>query len=289
MSSPSYIKVRDIPSFLGVKRGEFLWIASDLTRLTLQAIRSEGGFRPDVLLDSFLDALGPDGTLVIPAFNFNLRSGDVFDLRTTVPVTGALAEAAMKRRDFRRTRHPLHSFLVAGKYSAELIRLGNRSSFGPDSPFAFFREHDAGMLLIGTTVADSFTFVHHVEEMEKVRYRRMRRIEIRYRDESGNQEDREFLIYAKRRGWTMEMDGMEELLRRGGFLNERSFNNVVFTQLSLSVAYDIIRKDIRENHARSIARFSAGLFVRDTLRDTLAALHLYRTPSDRIAHAPRTR
>jgi len=140
--------------------------------------------------------------------------------------------------------------------------------------------------MIGTGVSEAFTFVHHVEEMEKVAYRRYREIRLEYTDEEGRTAPLRFRLYAKKAGWTMDLAALEDLLDREGILNERSFNQTPCSSIHLGEAYSVIKDDILHHHAAHISRFSFNLYLKEIMKHTLSALHLYRTPSDRIAHAP---
>ena len=181
----------DMVRQLDIKPGSLVWVAADVTRLALAGRRLEVGFSIDHLIDCFKQVLGKGGTLVIPSFNFNLKNNDQYFPQKTLPITGALAVAALKRPEFIRTKNPLHSFLVWGEYAEELASLDNCSSFSEDSPFAFMKEHEGKMLLVDTSISAAFTFVHHVEEMEKVGYRRFRRMGIFVGREDGKTGRRE--------------------------------------------------------------------------------------------------
>lgn len=286
MSSQNYIPYAELPDKLGLKSGDTVMLASDITRLAMTAIRNEGHFNADFLIDAFLHKLGPEGTLIIPSFNFNLKNNASYDPVTRAPVTGTLAEKALKRKDFSRTIHPLHSFLVSGKYASALLKMTNISSFGTDSPFAFFKETNCLMIMVGTSVTESFTFVHHVEEQEQVRYRRYRTIRLEYLLGDGRQEWREYRIYAKRPGWTMNLSLLEGLFRKKGTLTQITINGVACSRIRLGEAYPIILDDITQNRARSISRFDLKLFMKEMLKNTLSSLHLYRTLTEKISHGP---
>jgi len=272
-----------IVSRTGVKAGDVLVIASDLTRMAISARKIKVRFDAGYLIDAFLDVLGPDGTLLIPAYNFNLRNGDTFSTTGTAPATGALALAAFRRQDFLRTLNPLHSFLVKGKYAEKFATLHNRSSFGMDSPFALMKELDARMLFIGTNPADALTYTHFVEECEKVPYRRYSRISISL---EGIRKEH-FLLYKKKTGWTMDMTGLEALLEPM-FLEDQRLNGIRCILLNLRDAHRIIEKDIRENHARNIARFDFTIFLKEMGKEILYTLRKYQTVNDRIKYGTDT-
>jgi len=266
----------------GIEPGSTVVLSADLTRLAMLSLRKEGGFDVRQFIKGFQDYLGPEGTLVIPTFNFNLRNNDHYSRSRTLPITGSLAQEAMKWTDFQRTANPLHSFLAWGRFAGDLVGLDNKSSFGAGSPFAFFRERNAVMLLADIRIRSAFTFVHHVEEMEQVGYRKMRKIRIFLEDE--NKHD-DFLLFAKKPGWTMEMSGLETLLLEQSVAQKVIINNLPFTKVDLAAAYPVIRHDILQNRAANIARFSPKLYFRDMAKNILARLGVY-TVADKISHDP---
>lgn len=281
MAEQSYIPYREIVDQLDVRASDILIIASDITRLAFLAKRNEGSFDAGVFIDSFTQKLGPSGTLVLPAYNFSLLSGQAFDPSRTPPTTGAMALSAFKRDDFIRTWHPLHSFLVWGNKTDELKALRNPSSFGHDSPFAKFLEWNAKMLFIGTNVAEAFTYTHHVEEMEKVRYRYYNSRNISYYEDGEYIGKKKFLLFQKRWGWTMNMLLLQEQLE-SSVLNTKMIGKIECSLLNISDADKIIRKDIIENKAAKIVRFDRNLFVRDFAKSFMHSLNLYKTTQDKI-------
>jgi aminoglycoside 3-N-acetyltransferase len=294
---------------LDIKPASLVMVTADVTRLALAGRRIEEGFNIDHFIDCIKQCLGKGGTLVIPSFNFNLKNNDHFVPSKSLPITGALAVAAMKRPEFLRTRNPLHSFLAWGEHAEALASLDNRSSFSADSPFAFMKDHQGKMLLIDTTISASFTFVHHVEEMEHVKYRKYRKIWInvgqddREKGRQGDQgtlrrEDREkgrqgdfktvrkeWLLYAKKPGWTMDLSGLERLLFEKNVARKMLIRQIPFTLVDLEAAYPVIKDDIHRNKARNLARFSREVFIRETAKSILAAVGIH-TLADKISHDP---
>jgi aminoglycoside 3-N-acetyltransferase len=278
---------------LDIKPGSLVVVTADVTRLAMAGRRLEIGFNIDNFIDIIKQVCGKGGTVVIPSFNFTLRENDHYNPSKTLPITGALAVSAMKRPEFIRTRNPLHSFLAWGEHAEALALLDNKSSFAADSPFAFFREHHARMLLIDTTITEAFTFVHHVEEMEGVRYRRFRKMIINVEEEgykTVGREDyktvgREVLLYAKKRGWTMDLKGLEKLLFENGAAKKLVINKISFTLVDLDAAYPVILNDIRNNKAQNIVKFSPDLYLRETAKSVLSLFGIH-TLADKISHDP---
>ena len=63
----------------GVGEGDVLLLHSSIKRILNGEFAKEDKLRPDDVLDSFLDALGPNGTLVVPLFNFGFTEGIPFE------------------------------------------------------------------------------------------------------------------------------------------------------------------------------------------------------------------
>lgn len=282
MKNEDYIPYREIAEHLDIQPGSILWFAADLTRVVFLALRNEGSFDPGLFIGSFQERLGKKGTLLIPSFNFNLRHQDKYSRLRTLPITGALATAAMEKGDFIRTRNPLHSFLVWGEASNALAALDNQSSFGPGSPFEFLHNYRAKMLIMDTPLSNAFTFVHYVEEMEQVKYRKYKKLNILLEDEN---RIGEFLFYAKKKGWTMDMNGLEILLSDRQISSVKQINRIDCTMVDLAASFPLIREDILTNRAKNIARFSMKLYFRDVAKSVLARMGIH-TPSDKISHDP---
>ena len=270
---------------LDIKPGSLVMVTADLTRLALVTRRKEGEFNINRFIDDLKQCLGKGGTLVIPSFNFNLQNNEYYNPAKSLPITGALAVAAMKRLEFIRTKNPLHSFLVWGEHAEALAALNNKSSFSSDSPFAFMKKHNAKMLLIDTTVSAAFTFVHHVEEMEKVSYRNYKTIGIKVDENEGKQARNEYLLYAKKPGWTMNLEGLGNMLKEKQIANTMLINQVPFTLVDLHAAYPVIKNDIERNKSKNIARFSLKLYLREKAKSILSAFGIH-TIADKISHDP---
>ncbi len=286
MGRETYIPYREIAKVLDIPEGDVLLLTSDVLKLAMKARKEEKEFISDPFINSFYDELGAEGTLLIPAYNFDLEDGDAFDIRKTVPMTGSLAIAALNDNSFVRTAHPLHSFLVKGNSAQTLAEMKNISSFGPDSPFAWLMEQNAMMVFAGTTVAEAMTFVHFVEETEQVRYRSYKRIGIRYSGRDGKGWDRSYKIYAKKAGWTMQLHRLAKLLPPE-VLKENIINGIPFYSIRSRDAFEIISKDIRENNAASIAGFNAKLYFRDIIKMGVQRFNLFRTTYGKIRSAKR--
>lgn len=77
----------------------------------------EGG--AETVVDALLDVIGHDGTLMVPTFNHG--QVDVFDIRTTPSINGAITEAVRKRPEAARSFHPTHPYAAIGPRAHDLM------------------------------------------------------------------------------------------------------------------------------------------------------------------------
>lgn len=271
---------------MGVKPGDTVQLMADLTRMAWNARRSGLRFSAAGLLDAFADAVGPTGSLLVPTYNFDLRNGDAFDVRHTLSISGALANAAIDHPRFKRTRHPLHSFSVYGAGAEELIASTEESSFGPRSPFAYLLAKRAVLCAIDLPLNDAVTFAHYSEESTGVPYRRNHTMHIRYTDANGHTEDRTFSLYAKKPGHHMDFSQLEHMAEHDGAITYTELDGSHAFRLDLSWVHSVVEHDIRTNNARRFHRFAWSSWVKDHTKNLLRTFGI-RTRQERTAHAAR--
>jgi aminoglycoside 3-N-acetyltransferase len=198
----------------GVERGDMLLLHSNISQ-TLRKLRKAGlPASPDVILGSFLSALGGEGTLLLPLFNFGFAHGKPFDMRSTLSEMGALTEAGRLYPGSVRTGHPIYSFAVIGAQAGRFSGITNFSGYGADSPFALLRQLGGKIGVLNLPDQHSMTFYHHVEEMCEVPYRYHKRFGGLYTDMAGNTAEREFGLFVRRLedGVKTDVDAMAEQL-----------------------------------------------------------------------------
>jgi len=262
------LPLSDWPSRLGLQRGQNVLLAVDVTRLAWRHRRSGAAHVPGLLLDAFRTALGPEATILVPAFNHDLRDGERYDPDRTEPITGALALVACRHDGFRRTHHPLHSFAVAGAAQDRFMALDDPSSFSAGSPFALMKAMSFTVVAIDLDFDHAFSYFHHVEELEQVPYRRWREYSIDYGG-LGDHRPRSFRLFAKRWGYANRLRDLRPLLEEAGAFRSMELDGSPVITVDIMKAHPIIVHDIRENKARSLVHFTWRNWLRDAMRTVL--------------------
>src|SRR5450759_1966121 len=146
---------------LGVRPGGVLLVHASLRSLG----PLDGGAETVVL--SLLEALGPQGTLLMPALSYATvgSHSPIFDVVSTPSCVGTLPEYFRKRPGTIRSVHPTHSVSGLGRLAEELLGEHVRSTTpcGPYSPFARLPQAGGQILFIGCGLRPN-TSMHGVEE-----------------------------------------------------------------------------------------------------------------------------
>lgn len=250
----SYLPYLKTIDYLGIEKGDTILVASDIRILGLEAMRHKEKFNLNDLIVAFIEKIGDEGTLLFPTYNWDFCSGIEFNYKETPSKTGSLSSAALRRDDFIRTKHPIYSFAVTGKDAYYLSNLNNKSAFGVDSPFAYLYEKKAKMVMLGVDYQQSFTYVHFVEEQEKVPYRYLKQFNADYKDHNGKIHQETYSMYVRdlEKGVITRVNPIGEVMERLGASDHKVMNKVDFHVIDLEKAYHIIQDDIRNNKARNL-------------------------------------
>ena len=152
---------------LGLRSGGVVLVHSSLSSLGQVAGGSESVVR------GLLQALGPVGTLLMPALSYQLVHVDqrVFDVSRTSSCVGAIPEHFRLRRGTQRSLHPTHSVCGAGAQVAAVLADHHldRTPVGEHSPFRRLRDHSGQVLFLGCSMVPN-TSMHGVEELVEPPY-----------------------------------------------------------------------------------------------------------------------
>ena len=238
---------------LGVKKGDILYISSDVTVLTLDAVRKCGlKGKKDIdsfygqLTDAMQNMVSENGTLMFPVFTWSFCKGTPYDAKTTQGEVGALGNWILNNRpDFKRTKHPLYSFMVWGKDADVLVNMENRTAWGKDSPFAYLHEHGGKNLIINVSLSGSFTFLHYVEESIHVPHRYYKDFHGRYLDAQGNAKDRTYTMFVRDLDIDSTQVTPDDCLVEAGVARKAYFGNVLLQLVDLADAFKVIEENLR--------------------------------------------
>ncbi len=252
-----YIPFLDIPHQWGLQSGDVVLLSSDVSRLSFSCLENDEVFDANLFLDEIFSIIGEEGTLLLPTYNWDFCHDVTFDYYKTPCKTGSLGKVALKRKDFIRTKHPIYSFAVKGKYKELLFNMDNTASFGADSPFSFLEMIKAKNVIIDVSLTHCFTFVHYQEEREGVNtYRYLKDFTAGYRDEKGEESIRTYSMLVRHLTdyYSLDLEPLENIFTSKGVEKVFEINNITYRVVDLFKSSPIILDDIRNNQSRNICK-----------------------------------
>ena len=143
----------------------------------------------NLIIDCFLEVIGEEGTIAVPTFTYSFTKGEIFDVENTPSTVGILTEVLCKRKNAKRSVHPIFSVAAIGPKAEFLTSNLDKTSFGKNSVFQRLLDIDAKYMFYGADMG-SCTFIHLIEKEFNVPYRYVKKFSgeiiangIRYTDD----------------------------------------------------------------------------------------------------------
>ena len=228
---------------LGVEEGDTLLVHSSYK--SLGAV--DGG--PQIVINALESALGSEGTLIMPTFNFDFNKGVPWDVRATPSKMGILTELVRVDPRAKRVFHPFYSFAILGKHAEMLGSLRYKSSYERNSVFGKLRDLDGKIMVIGLSYTNSMTFFHHIEQMEDVDYRFLKHFTGEVTDENGNTytDTFEMLVRDIDKGVITEVDPMGELMEKAGIVKVRKIGEADVKLMKANEVYEFTAREMKRD------------------------------------------
>lgn len=259
-------ELRDVLVKLGFERGRVLWVHSSWNEFyNLNA-------KPSEVIAVMRDLLGPDGTLVMPAFPADPDPAKILEIDFAPSSTGLLTEIFRRGRDVERSINLTSSVCAAGPAAGFLLRDHHHDLFawGRKTPYCRAMEVDARIVGLGVgSLVRHMTALHAVECLlydEVPFFRRVFDGTISYR-------------WRRRNG----EEGVHEFMARIGRLNFRRYNRYfpkdIYTRHRISnLATFAIDAKVLIDHALDLGRRGITLYDERSLppsgkSETSAALN----------------
>lgn len=122
----------------------------------------------DAFLDSFKEAVGRTGTIIMPTFTYSFCNGELFDLQNTPSTVGVFTEYFRKQKGVIRSIDPIFSVAAFGSLGTYFTNVGT-NCFGENSIFDKLYKKNVKLVFLGDTF--DITYMHYIEQNLGVSYR----------------------------------------------------------------------------------------------------------------------
>jgi aminoglycoside 3-N-acetyltransferase len=167
IAETNLVSMKQHLAHLGIKRGDNIVVHSSLFAF------GRVSFKVEQLIELFLSVIGEHGTLIVPTYTFQLTENDLYQPDSTPSEgVGVFSEKVRQYKGAYRSYCPIHNHAGIGKLSPELLKTSPNFSFGSHSDFEFMYDSNFKLILLGSDFTKSCTYLHHVEAVVNVPYRK---------------------------------------------------------------------------------------------------------------------
>jgi len=228
----------------GIKEGDTVFVHSRVSAFG-KLLTFDRSFLMQALIDSIKECVGNEGTIIMPTFSYSFDKNEPFDVNNTQSTVGALTEFFRKQRGVIRTAHPNHSVAVWGTNKRDLSETG-KDTFDENSIFGKIHKLNGKIVFLGAPF-QSCTFIHYIEQMHKVPYRRMRNFKGKIIT-GGKEHEEEIIFYEKYNVFFSSFSRLEKRLLEKGLMKnvELGIGNIMMIECKdlFDEGYKLLDKDI---------------------------------------------
>ena len=249
-------EIKNVFIKLGIKEGDCVMLSSDVLGIW-NACREVGEeFSGEKVIQYLQEIITTQGTILIPTYNWDFSNKQKYNYIKSKSKTGMLGNVALKMENFKRTKHPLYSFAVWGKEQEKFMNMNNIDSFGSDSPFQYLHKNNAKNIILDVDFPSCFTFVHYVEQHEGVSYRFIKEFTGEYTDVNEEVSNRVYSMFVR----YLELDVKfancyNQFMCDHVIDKEVVVEDIYFRSVNFKDAYEVIKKDIKDNGAKNIVTY----------------------------------
>tara|TARA_B100000161_G_C33547033_1_gene413549 strand:- start:159 stop:911 length:753 start_codon:yes stop_codon:yes gene_type:complete len=162
-------------SQIDIKKNDTVLIHSNLLKLVRESgSREKGSLIIENFIDYLLEIIGINGTLIFPTFTFSFSNKGITSYKNKDCETGILCKKALLRNKGLRSYSPVYSFTSIGRLSRKINSFIDLKPFRENSIFNLLEKNNCKILLINLNDNDGLTYVHYVEAMLDVPYRKFK-------------------------------------------------------------------------------------------------------------------
>jgi len=229
---------------VGINEGDTVFVHSRVSAFG-KLLTFDRTFLMRCLVDSVKDVVGSEGAIIMPTFTYSFDKSEPFDVNNTQSTVGVLTEFFRKQNDVIRTEHPNHSIAVYGKRK-DYFAAESKNTFGKDSVFGKLHDNNGKIVFLGAPF-QSCTFIHYIEQIHKVPYRRMKTLKGKIIAD-GKEHEEEIVFYEKYKVFFSSFSRLEKHLLEKGLMKdvELGAGNIMVIECKdlFDEGYKLLDKDI---------------------------------------------
>ncbi len=228
----------------GITKGDIIFSHSNIGFLGFPNGNKDPDYIFKIILDSFLDVIGREGTFIVPTFTYSFPKHKIFDATTSKSTCGYFTEMFRKLSNSYRSNDPCVSVSAIGKYAKDFTKNIPVNAYAENSFFDRFYKSEGKICNIN--LSSSFqTFLHYIERKLNVPYRfdkAFNGIIIK----NSKKEKKESIIWVRylTKGTQVNINSLGLLAEQIGLCKNASIGRGFISTITAKDTFDIIKKTL---------------------------------------------
>jgi aminoglycoside 3-N-acetyltransferase len=230
---------------LKINKGDLLFVHSDISVFGKLGTLNRK-FLFDSIIHSLKEAVGNEGTIIMPTFSYSFCENKIYDPDKTKSTVGILTEYFRYQDDVIRTIDPIFSVAIWGNNKEKLSQVG-KNVFGKNSIFDKIYRMQGKILFLGAPF-ESCTFLHYIEQHHGVPYRFIKKFSgtIKIKDNNYNDEYL-YLVRYLDKNVVLKTNRIERRLLEKKIMKKRELGNGKVLLVDSNVLFEEGKKMLDEN------------------------------------------
>jgi aminoglycoside N3'-acetyltransferase len=169
--------IKDHLNKLGIKKNDNLCIHSDLSSFGIHEKKL-----PKFIITIIKKKIGKNGSIVMPSYSLDINNINTLSEKKIYKKNNGILSYYLKNNyNVVESKSLIHSHIGIGKNIKFLKKTPINRSFGLNSDFNFFKKKNFKLLLLGCRPNQGATYIHQIEYIAKVPYRKKKIIILNYK------------------------------------------------------------------------------------------------------------
>ena len=174
MNNKTYLFINNHIKKLKVEKNSRIVVHADLSRFGIVKRNL-----PSLVLKVLKNLVGKNGSIIMPAYTIGMPKDYIYNIKELAKNfnISILSKEFFKTQKIYRSSNPIHNHIGVGKDSGFLLYSSANSSYGKNSDFYHMYKKSFKLILLGCSPQQGATYLHHLEALVGVPYRKWIKIE----------------------------------------------------------------------------------------------------------------
>lgn len=254
--------VQDLPhriEALGLEKGDVLLVHNSLFNFGMPSDCKLSDV-PSAMYSALKAAIGDEGTMAVPTFNFDFCKGLPFNKQESPSKNmGVFSEYVRKLPQSKRSGHAMQSIAVVGPAADCILENDTESSFSPHGPFDKLKALNAKIVLLGADI-NAVSMVHWIEEKYEVPYRYWKTFTGPYVDDATHTEKSyKMFVRSLETNPVLKLHPIERELAKANKIKEAKIGAGSIKVFSMGDFVSVTEKLISENPYSLVSNHPEGI------------------------------